>query len=45
MVGIHLRALQELLGYHDVATTEIDTHVTSKLGAAGIRSPLEMAPG
>ncbi|MGI9244135.1 MAG: integron integrase [Verrucomicrobiales bacterium] len=43
--GVHLRALQELLGHGDVATTEIYTHVSSKMGAAGIRSPLDLTTG
>ena len=43
--GVHLCSLQELLGHGDVSMTEIYTHVSKKMGAAGIRSPLDREEG
>jgi integrase len=43
--GVHLRTLQQLLGHADVKMTEIYTHVSDKVGAAGIRSPLDLVAG
>jgi integron integrase len=42
--GTDLRTIQDLLGHKDVATTEIYTHLTKKVGGAGVRSPLGAAP-
>ena len=38
--GHDIRTVQELLGYRDVSTTMIDTHVP-QIGARGVRSPLD----
>ena len=38
--GYDIRTVQELLGYKDVETTMIYTHVLNKSGL-GVRSPLE----
>lgn len=43
--GTDLRTIQDLLGHKDVATTEIYTHLTKKIGGTGVRSPLEMRAG
>ena len=39
--GYDIRKVQELLGYKDVKTTMIYTHVISK-GGMGIRSPADI---
>ena len=38
--GVNIRALQELLGHKDIATTEIYTHVMNK-DFSNLKSPLE----
>ncbi len=38
--GSDIRTVQELLGYYDVNTTMIDTHVLHR-GTSGIRSLLD----
>ena len=38
--GVNIRLLQELLGYADVKTTEIYTHVRSR-DIGGLQSPLD----
>lgn len=40
--GYDIRTVQELLGYKDVKTTMIYTHVLNK-GGRGVRSPLDVA--
>jgi integrase len=42
--GYDIRAVQELLGYRDVATTMIDTHVLNRPGLA-VRSPIDRLLG
>lgn len=39
--GTDLRTIQDLLGHNDVATTEIYTHLTKKVGGSGVQSPLQ----
>ena len=39
--GVDIRRLQDLLGYVDVATTQIYTRVTARPGL-GVRSPLDL---
>lgn len=39
--GTDIRTIQDLLGHADVATTEIYTHLTKRVGGTGVRSPLE----
>ncbi|HDN04662.1 MAG TPA: hypothetical protein ENF27_01830 [Chloroflexi bacterium] len=41
--GYDIRTVQELLGYKDVKTTVVYTHVL-KSGPAGVKSPLDRAP-
>ena len=39
--GVDIRTIQDLLGHEDVATTQLYTHVTSKVGKTGVSSPLD----
>jgi len=39
--GTDIRTVQDLLGYQDVTTTQIYTHVMKKPGL-GVRSPLDL---
>lgn len=41
--GYDIRTVQELLGYSDVTTTMIYTHVL-KVGGAGVQSPMDALP-
>ena len=41
--GYDIRAVQELMGHKDVATTMVYTHVSDKPGL-GIRSPVDDPP-
>lgn len=40
--GSDLRTIQWLLGYDNITTTEIHTHVTKKVSGAGVRSPFDV---
>ncbi len=40
--GTDIRTLQDLLGHDDVSTTMRYTHVAQNIGAAGVKSPLDV---